>query len=112
MYAENVKAFLNSSLSIPLNHDIQVALCPTASVSTLTDTISFPGAAMVKNPPANQETQETWVPFLVWEDPLEEEISIPVVLPGESHGQGSLASCSPWGCRVGHDLATEHVHTH
>ena len=78
MYAENVKAFLNSSLSIPLNHDIQVALCPTASVNTLTDTISFPGAAMVKNPPANQETQETWVPFLVWEDPLEEEISIPV----------------------------------
>ena len=78
MYAENVKAFLNSSLSIPLNHDIQVALCPTASVNTLTDTISFPGTAMVKNPPANQETQETWVPFLVWEDPLEEEISIPV----------------------------------
>ena len=46
--------------------------------NTLTDTISFPGTAMVKNPPANQETQETWVPFLVWEDPLEEEISIPV----------------------------------
>ena len=22
-------------------------------------------------------------------------------------GQGSLASCSPWGCRVGHDLVTE-----
>ena len=24
-------------------------------------------------------------------------------LPGESHGQRSLAGCSPWGCRVGHD---------
>ena len=23
--------------------------------------------------------------------------------PEESEGQGSLACCSPWGCRVGHD---------
>ena len=23
----------------------------------------------------------------------------PVFLPGESHGQGSLASYSPWGCK-------------
>ena len=26
---------------------------------------------------------------------------------GDSDGQGSLACCSSWGCRVGHDLATE-----
>ena len=26
----------------------------------------------VKNPPAMQETQETWVRYLSWEDPLEE----------------------------------------
>ena len=26
--------------------------------------------------------------------------------PGDSEGQRSLACCSPWGCRVGHDLAT------
>ena len=26
--------------------------------------------------------------------------------PGDS-GQGSLACCSPWSCRVGHDLVTE-----
>jgi len=26
---------------------------------------------------------------------------------GDSEGQGSLAHCSPWGARVGHDLATE-----
>ena len=26
---------------------------------------------------------------------------------GVGDGQGSLACCSPWGCRVGHDLATE-----
>ena len=23
--------------------------------------------------------------------------------PGDSEGQGSLACCSPWGCRVEHD---------
>ena len=27
---------------------------------------------MVKNPPAMQEVQETWVQSLDWEDPLEE----------------------------------------
>ena len=27
--------------------------------------------------------------------------------PGNSEGQGSLAHCSPWGCKVRHDLATE-----
>ena len=29
-------------------------------------------AQLVKNPPAMQETQETWVQFLGWEDPLKE----------------------------------------
>ena len=28
-------------------------------------------------------------------------------VPGVGNGQGSLVYCSPWGCRVGHDLATE-----
>ena len=32
-------------------------------------------AQLVKNPPAMQETQETWVPSLGWEDPLEEEVA-------------------------------------
>ena len=27
--------------------------------------------------------------------------------PGDSEDQGSLACCSPCGCRVGHDLVTE-----
>ena len=35
---------------------------------------------------------------LGWEDPLEEGIGpTPVFLPGESHGQRSLADYSPWG---------------
>ena len=32
-------------------------------------------AQRVKNMPAMQETQETWVPSLDWEDPLEEEMA-------------------------------------
>ena len=32
-------------------------------------------AQWVKNPPAMQETQETWVQFLGWDDPLEEDMA-------------------------------------
>ena len=32
-------------------------------------------AQQVKNPPVMQETQETQVPSLGWEDPLEEEMA-------------------------------------
>ena len=42
--------------------------------------------------------QETWVQSLGWEDPLEEEMAtIPVFLPGESHGQRSLLGYSLGG---------------
>ena len=34
-----------------------------------------------------------------WEDPLEEEMATPVFLPGESHGQRSLAGYSPWAAK-------------
>ena len=34
---------------------------------------------------------------LDWEDPLEKETATPVLLPGELHGQKSLAGYSPWG---------------
>ena len=52
---------------------------------------------VVKNPHAKQEMQ---VPSLGQEDPLEKEIAtIPVFLPGKSHGKRSL------GCkRIGHNL--------
>ena len=54
-------------------------------------------AQTVKNPPAMQETP---VQSLGWEDPLEKEWHpTPVLLPGESHGQRSLESYSPWGCK-------------
>ena len=46
----------------------------------------------VKNLPAMQETQEMQIRSLGWEDPLERKWQpIPVFLPGESHGQRSLA---------------------
>ena len=54
-------------------------------------------AQTVKNPPAMQETP---VQSLGQEDPLEKEWHpTPVLLPGESHGQRSLESYSPWGCK-------------
>ena len=37
---------------------------------------------------------------------------IPVFLPWKSHGQRSMAGCTPWGYkRVGYDWVTEHIHT-
>ena len=46
-----------------------------------------PMAQVVKNPPVMQETQETWVQSLDWEDPLEEEM--------ETHSS-VLARKIPW----------------
>ena len=55
-----------------------------------------PGDSEVKNLPA---MQETWVQSLGREGPLGEGNGNPpqVFLPGESHGQRSLAGCGPWG---------------
>ena len=36
---------------------------------------SWGGAPWVKNPPAMQETQETWVQSMGWVDPLEEDMA-------------------------------------
>ena len=55
----------------------------------------FPSVSAVKNLPAVQETK---VESLGWEDPWRRKRQpTPVFLPGESHGQRSLAGCSPWG---------------
>ena len=54
-------------------------------------------ALAVENPPARAE-QETPFWSLGQEDRLEEEVATPpVFLPWESHGQGSLLGCGPWG---------------
>ena len=57
----------------------------------------FPSGSVVKNLPAMQETQEMWVQSLVRKIPWQRAWQpIPVFLPGESHGQQSLAGYSSW----------------
>ena len=52
---------------------------------------------MVNNLPAVQETR---VRSLGREDPWRREwLLTPVFLPGEFHGQRSLAGYRPWGCK-------------
>ena len=53
-----------------------------------------------------------WVRSLVWEDLLEKGSQpTPVFLPGESHGQRSLAGYSPWGHKESDTTeVTEHTH--
>ena len=58
---------------------------------------TFPGGLVVKNQPSMQESQETQVRSLCREDPLEKGLATPVFLPGESHGQRSLAGYGSWG---------------
>ena len=60
----------------------------------LRGSLGLPGGSAVKNPPAMQESQvgkilqrRAWQPT-------------PVSLPGESHGQRSLAGYSSWGRRI------------
>ena len=52
----------------------------------------------IKNLPATQETQ---VRSLDQEDRWRrKQLPTPVILPGKSQGQRSLAGYSPWGCKV------------
>ena len=69
--------------------------------------IGFPSGSAVKNPPARQETRETKFQSPGQEDPLKEEMSTSVFLPGKFHGQRSLAGWSPWGLKESD--VTEHA---
>ena len=62
-------------------------------------------AQRVKNLPA---TQKTWIQPLGQKDPWRNEwLPTPLFLPGEFHGEKSLAVYSPWACKnVRHDWAT------
>ena len=52
---------------------------------------------MVKNLPITQETQ---VPSLGGEDPLEKDMAThSSILAEKSHGQRNLTGYSPWGCK-------------
>ena len=53
--------------------------------------------------------QKIWIQSLGWDNPLEKGmVTPPVFLPGEFHGQRSLAGYSPWGCK---ELDTTEVTT-
>ena len=71
---------------------------------------SFPGGAVIKNPPANagdigdSGSFNPWVEMIPWRRKWH---PTPVFLPRESHGQRSLAGYSPWD-HEGLDMA-EHT---
>ena len=68
-------------------------------------------AQQVKNLPALQETQQTLVQSLGWEDPLEKEMAThSSILAWKFHGRRSLVGCSPKGYK---ELdTTERLSTH
>ena len=74
----------------------------------------FPGGASIKNPPANtgrckRHRFDPWVGKILWRRAWQ---PTPVFLPGESFGQRSLVSYSPWGCKESDTPeATYHAHT-
>ena len=71
----------------------------------------FPNGS-VKNLFAMQETQETPVQLLGWEDPRRRYWQPTLVfLPEKSHGQRILAGCSPMNHRVGYDWMIKHKHS-
>ena len=63
--------------------------------------LGFPEGSMVKKKKIHllmQETQETWVQSLGWEDPLEEEMTThSSILAWKSPRTENLAGYSPWG---------------
>ena len=63
-------------------------------------TCCFLGGATIKNLPAKLGEARDPVQSLGQEGPLEEEMAThSSIVPGESHGQRSLAGYSPWGHR-------------
>ena len=72
-----------------------------------------PGNSVIKNPPINSGAQETWVPSLGQEDPLEGEMAAHSrVLVWRISWQRSLAGYSPRAHRVAEPIMTQHSHRH
>ena len=74
--------------------------------------MGFPCSSVVKNSPAMQEAQETWIWSLVWEDPLKMGMATHFCILGwktpqteEPGGQQSTESK-----KVEHNEMTEHMH--
>ena len=89
---------LNRSLNYYAILQLQMFCKRAGKREKITCVKGFPGGSAAKNLPAVQEPQETRVPSLGWEDPLEEGVQpAPVFLPAGSHGQRSLGGCRPEG---------------
>ena len=77
--------------------------------------LGFPGGARGKEPTCQcrrlkRPQYEPWIGKIPWRKAQKLN---PVFLPGESHGQRSLAGYSPWGCRESNMTeATQHAHMH
>ena len=75
--------------------------------------VGFPGGASGKEPACQCRRHkrhwfDLWVRKIPWRRAWQPS---PVFLPGESHGQRSLAGYSPWDCRIRHgwsDRASMH----
>ena len=86
------------SLSVNLPWEVAACLPPRTRADFKTpcrQTRAFLVAQLVKNPPAMLQPQfDSWVGKIRWKKTRQ---PTPVFLPGESHGQRSLAGYSPWG---------------
>ena len=72
--------------------------------------LGFPGGSVVKNPPVNAGNTGS-IPG--WGRSPGEGNGNPLQYSclGNATDRGAWWATSPWGGRVGHDLATEHAHT-
>ena len=70
--------------------------------------VGFPRGSVVKNPPASAGNRfNPWVRKIPWKRKWQ---PTPVFLPGEFHGQKSLAGHSPWSCkRIRHEWAIKTI---
>jgi len=61
--------------------------------------LGLPGGAAIKESPSQSRRYglDPWVRKIPWR---REWPPTPVFLPGKFHGQRSLESYNPWGCRV------------
>ena len=72
--------------------------------------MDFPGGSVVKNLPAMQETQ---VPSLGWDDPLEEEMATHFSILNWRIQCSEGPGYCPWGPkRVRYGFAMEHTYAH
>ena len=106
----------NSSLHVTKFMDYIVSLCYTYTSLvpeqySLPFTLRFPGGTSGKEHACQCRRHKRhgfspWVGRISWRRAWQ---PIPVLLPGEFHGQRRLAGCSPWGCK---ELDTTEVTQH